>query len=722
MKLSKRYKFGGRPKSFAVQLLLAVLTGSLVPLLLLSVFAGQTVLSQLQKSGAMSVARTEANYIHMYENNIAEQVQSIDSELRKVESAVLVAKSMAEAIFSDPAPYANPLSFVFDGERSLYYDPASGSKGEVTIRVDRESERPTPEQAQDFAISKALFPIFQSETAYNRNIVSMYYIHPHSGSFHYPGYEGPQELTPRKINKLTTYPFYTDALQIPPGANRVVWTKPYFDITPRGWMFTATTPVYDEQQRLKGIVAADVTIDNFLGNVVDTSFDNQDGYALLLDTDYHLIASQKHGISQINQMNLSAVFHTPEAYRTDNYRRLELNGEAKAVFSQVIPATNWTLGYVISEQKLLEPVYSATKELNQQTEKTLFIQLALLCGLAIALSIGLAFYLRSRIARPVNMLTEAFSRIGRGPVELRAGDTRVLEFNRLLYSFNRMAGKISELLEEQAQLNKELESKVQLRTIELREMNWELEERIGDLIRLEQWRKELFMNISHDLKTPITLIQGYIEAINDGTIPEAQIDTYLKRIHEGIRTITRLARNLNELSLLETRQLQADMKPLHSNVLFRSVKGKWEPYMELEKRRFAAEGAAADSFVQGDAHLLERVLDNLIENAIKYTGADCPIIFRYSLSDNAVQFSVIDAGPGIPRDEIPFIFDSFYRVDKSRNSDIPGSGLGLSIAKEIAAMHGGELSLRLNAPSGDGCTFTLSLPLYERPAASVEAG
>lgn len=160
---------------------------------------------------------------------------------------------------------------------------------------------------------------------------------------------------------------------------------------------------------------------------------------------------------------------------------------------------------------------------------------------------------------------------------------------------------------------------------------------------------------------------------------------------------------------------------MRGDYFFRAAAAKWAPFMALEERPFFAEQDAEGGTIRGDAHLLERVIDNLIENAVKYTEAGSPIVFRYEQDGGSALFRVIDAGAGIPEEALPHVFDSFYRVDKSRNSGIPGSGLGLSIAKEIAVRHGGDLTVRLNERRG--CTFTLSLPLRAEAAAPrAEAG
>ncbi|WP_337104267.1 sensor histidine kinase [Paenibacillus sp. YIM B09110] len=709
----KRLNFTLKPRTFAFQMLAAMLTVSLVPLLLLSIFAGKTVTSQLSHFNARNTAMTEKNYISMYEANIDGQVRAIDTELRLVEDAVLLSKSLAESIFS--LKHSNnsvkPIVFSYDNEGGRFVEKNANGEGVISVRTNNANNYPSPELAHDLAKSKALFPLFKSETSRKPNIVSIYYIHPAAGSFYYPEYNGSVKRNPNTpIFALTSYRFYSDALNVRPNINRVAWTKPYYDITPRGWMFTATTPVYDEQRVLRGVVAADVTIEQFVDNVLDTRFGDENGYALLLDRDHELIAAQQHGMEEIEQLKLETLFSNDTV---DSYRSLKINGERKLIFSRSIPTTNWILGYVIPEHKLLEPIHSATQELSEKTRDQLIMQLSLLGVVAFFLCVALAFYLRSKVSRPVNLLADAFAELGEGQFSATPNDTRTLEFNQLLRSFNRMSTKIRELMEQQNEHNLQLEHKVEQRTEQLSEINSELAMRVDELTRMEHWRKELLMNISHDLKTPITLIRGYIDAITDGTIAPADTGIYLKRIYEDIQTINQFVRNLNELSLLETRQLNAEFDSVDAAAFFDTATAKWTAYTRLEKRPFTAvrPQLSAPLIINGDKHLIARVIDNLIDNALKYSDADCPISFTMEYAAEAVIFRVTDAGAGIPEDALPFIFNSFYRVDRSRNSRIPGSGLGLSIAKEIADIHGGGLTVSLNEIDGSGSVFSLLLPL-----------
>ena len=707
MSASKKHKPAKPPATFAFQLLAAMLAASMLPLLLLSMSAAHTLRTHMQEMSDVTSQTTERVYLQMYDSNIEEQAESIDSEMRNVEDAVLVAKSYAEALFAGgDGEKIEPLEFDYDAALGRYVERNPDGKGVVSILSPR-SVQPTESQARDFALIRSLFPIFESVIARNSNIVLMYYIHPDDGSYYYPEYEGPEPpLNPVQIRNLTTYSFYTDALQVPPGVRQVAWTSPYLDITPRGWMFTATTPVYDERGVLKGIVAADVTIDRFVGNVLDRTFQDDNGYAFLLDRQFELIAAQRQGLAELGTLNLAELFGGEAPNR---YRSMTLNGEAKAVFSRYIPSTDWILGYIVPERKMLEPISIAARSASRQAQEELVFQLAVLFAFAAAVCVAVSFYLRSRVTRPVKLLMRAFSEAREGVFTERLQDTRSYEFNRLLLSFNEMNQQIRELLDEQTALNQRLEDIVERRTVQLRDTNEELERRIEELLRVEQWRKSLFMNISHDLKTPITLIQGYIEAIRDGTIPAENIGLFLDRIHEGIRTITKFIRNLTDLSLLENREAVVNFASFEASAFAADAASRWRDYFGLGQRPFAAKLDDERIYVQGDPYLLTRAVDNLIDNAAKYSDESAPIAFEFERAERELRFRVIDEGEGIPEEAMPYIFQSFYRVDRSRNSHVPGSGLGLSIAKEIAAIHGGDLTVAAN-PAGRGSVFTLSLP------------
>jgi signal transduction histidine kinase len=277
------------------------------------------------------------------------------------------------------------------------------------------------------------------------------------------------------------------------------------------------------------------------------------------------------------------------------------------------------------------------------------------------------------------------------------------------------------------ELNMSLEQRIQERTLELKEINEMLEMRNQELCRLETVRRRLLTDVSHELRSPMTAIQGYVEAIVSGLVddPDEQ-RRYLNMVLSKARSLNRLIQDLFELSRLESRR---------SEMIFEII-----PLSDLVtqiKDRFALDVSQANLTyrfqLECDPKLLDRyqviidmdriiqVLTNLVFNSIKFTeaGGEVRIICEIETAskvENAAGELVVhveDTGGGIPPESIPYVFDRFYR-DKTQSTDhgIPrGSGIGLAIAKEIVQYHDGSISVK--SVVGEGTRFTFTLPIYE---------
>ncbi|AJY74559.1 hypothetical protein VN24_08230 [Paenibacillus beijingensis] len=698
MKQPVRFKLP-RPKTFAMQLLLLILMASIIPLLGIGVMVWHTTRLQFNAFSVNETQMLESNFTHVYSTYLEEQVNSIDLEMQKVEIVVQLARSLAEHVFSASGSIT-PLTMVYDRSKNVYREAENDNQGSVVIPG---ADKPDLGQLEDLARSKALFPIFKQEVDRNRNIAVMYYIHPKSGSYDYPLYSALNAVQ-QNPRPLTSYSFYTDALSIGVHDNRVAWTEPYYDMTtPLGWMFTATAPVFDNEDRLRGIVAADVTIDKFVQNMMDTRFKSKKAYAFLLDRKGGLIAVQSQGRNEIGVV-LQDGFQPPAR----NGRTVTVGGVDKLLFGKTIPSTGWLLGYVIPRDELLQPVTASSEKLMAATSSDLLQQISLLSVVAILISVVISIFLWSRISLPLKKLSHAFADIGKGNfAELQNDGAQ--EFTSLLQAFNRMSAKIKELIEEQTLLNGELERKVEHRTVQLKEINEELQLRVNELLRMEKWRNNLYMNISHDIKTPLTLVNGYIDAILDGTIAASHATDYLRRVQDRILAINRLVKNLNDLGQLETGQIQPKLRPINADEFFVRYLHEWQSSLGLENRRLMVTICDRLGPLYADPDMLMRVIDNLLDNARKYSPEGSEIRTDVRRVANDVVFSVANSGIGIPTTSLPYVFDSFYRVDKSRNSKISGSGLGLSIAREIVTLHRGKIWID-PSPHG-GSMFSVSIPV-----------
>jgi signal transduction histidine kinase len=247
-------------------------------------------------------------------------------------------------------------------------------------------------------------------------------------------------------------------------------------------------------------------------------------------------------------------------------------------------------------------------------------------------------------------------------------------------------------------MNSGLYAKIKERTIDLEHVNEALKRKNDELSRLERSRSHLLSNISHDLGTPLTTIQCYLEAILDGLVDhEEQRDRYLRLIHAKVIGMDRLIEDLFQLSQLEARQVTFKKQTVSTDRLMDLLFTRYELDARnagidytLEILPPAGEGERYSS-VLVDVERLHQMYSNLIFNAIKFTPEGGSI--RVEMSDDGKRMlcRIIDTGLGIPSEDLPFVFDRFYTSNKSRNTVTGGKGLGLSISKEIVESHGGRI-------------------------------
>ncbi|MCI6652962.1 MAG: HAMP domain-containing histidine kinase [Ruminococcus sp.] len=204
-------------------------------------------------------------------------------------------------------------------------------------------------------------------------------------------------------------------------------------------------------------------------------------------------------------------------------------------------------------------------------------------------------------------------------------------------------------------------------------------------------RRDFIANISHELKTPMTTISGFIDGILDGTIPPAKQNHYLEIVSEEISRLSRLVASMLSLARIDSGKTQLYKTDFMLAEIIVNILTTFED--RLIDKDIAIEGLeTADGIqVHGDQTLLHQVLYNLFENATKFTPQNGVITFKFEVRDNRFYFSIKNTGKGIAKDDLPFIFDKFYKTDKSRSEDKKSMGLGLYIVKTIITLHGGEI-------------------------------
>ncbi len=244
---------------------------------------------------------------------------------------------------------------------------------------------------------------------------------------------------------------------------------------------------------------------------------------------------------------------------------------------------------------------------------------------------------------------------------------------------------------------------------------------VTDLRRLERMRQDFVANASHELKTPLASIKAYTETLLDGAIHDESVNVrFLHQIEDQADRLNRLILDLLSLARLESGQDFFQHGPLALEPVLRDCAEAHRDRAEAKTLRYTVdlENLGEDAEVMADEEAIRMVLDNLIDNAIKYTPEGGRVRVAGRTNGEMVELAVIDTGIGIPRDELSRVFERFYRVDKARSRALGGTGLGLSIVKHILQSLGGTVSVesRINA----GSTFTVRIPLSKvasQPAA-----
>lgn len=231
---------------------------------------------------------------------------------------------------------------------------------------------------------------------------------------------------------------------------------------------------------------------------------------------------------------------------------------------------------------------------------------------------------------------------------------------------------------------------------------------ITELQRLEEIRKDFVANVSHELKTPVTVIKGYIETILRTKVKKDERRRFLKIIRENANRMANIIEDLLTLSRLEREQ---SLQTTESFDLVRAIREAIGLYdHEARKKHIVIdfEPPEEETAVRGHQRLVVQALGNLLSNAVKYSEENTRVTVRQDIMDAWIVVSVVDQGIGIPQKDLERIFERFYRVDKGRSRDLGGTGLGLSIVKHIMQLHGGRVEVLSNL--GQGSTFKLYFP------------
>lgn len=249
--------------------------------------------------------------------------------------------------------------------------------------------------------------------------------------------------------------------------------------------------------------------------------------------------------------------------------------------------------------------------------------------------------------------------------------------------------------------------KVEGVTREMAEMGNALNRMVDELAIDDEARRSFVANVSHELKTPMTTIGGFVDGILDGTIPPEKQTEYLKTVSNEVKRLARLVVSMLNLSKMELGEIS--LKPIKYNLSGQIVENLLSMEQRIEEKNLSIEGLEdiADIMVYADKDLLHQVFYNLLDNAMKFTPENGTISFFVEEDDEMTTVKIRNTGPGLTKDQIARIFERFYKVDQSRSFDVKGVGLGLYIVKTIINMHEGTIYAESEENKYTQFTFTI---------------
>ncbi|WP_178667426.1 HAMP domain-containing sensor histidine kinase [uncultured Eubacterium sp.] len=344
-----------------------------------------------------------------------------------------------------------------------------------------------------------------------------------------------------------------------------------------------------------------------------------------------------------------------------------INGESYYVVGTAIKSS-FDAYHLSDNNKIIGSVFAVTPT-GTQGVVSLVIRSFLIIGvLCLAFASILIWSLTKRMVTPLQQMSAAAKRFAMGDFSYRVNVNTNDELADLGYAFNDMADALD---------------------------------------KLESSRRSFVANVSHELKTPMTSIAGFIDGILDGTIPKDKEEYYLKIVSDEVRRLSRLVVAMLNMSKIESGDFQ--MKPKSYNLSDQIIHILLTFEQKIEKKNIEIRGLEdlEPHHIVADTDMIYQVIYNLFDNAVKFTNDNGYIQINVSDIGDSVQVSIKNSGDGIDASELSRVFERFYKVDKSRSLDAKGAGLGLYIVKTMVEMHGGRIFARSDSKSEAEFVFTL---------------
>ena len=510
--------------------------------------------------------------------------------------------------------------------------------------------------------------------------------------------------------KIPDYNFYYLADKNHNPLKTTVWTDVYFDPAGQGWMASSIAPVY-RGEFLEGVVGLDLTINSIIEHILQLSIP-WNGYAILVSPNGVIMALPPKGekdfmLKELTQFHYDDVIRQ-EKMKPDDFNlfmrpdteqlalnlrindsgegRVALNGRDKIIAWSTISETNWKLLTIVDEQD----VYSEINSLSNQFKQIGYL---MIIGLVIFYIIFISFiWFRSKkmsraISEPMNIISEMVGRISLEKYDQHSPDFQIIEINDAAHQIVDMGHKIQEIRQVQELLKE-------------------------DAINANNTKTLFLSSMSHELRTPLNAILGFAQLLDNESFKftEKEKQEYIREILASGSHLLLLVDDLLNLANFDKEKVPATIQAVDVKTLCKQCFDMIRPIVEKESLMISMSIADDVGKIKADPTRMKQVILNFLTNAIKYNRSSGSITLKAYRNYDHVRISVHDTGLGISSDKLNRIFEPFDRLGYE-TSDIKGTGIGLSIAKQLVESMSGRIGF--SSVHEQGSTFWIELPVTE---------
>ncbi|MFD2444604.1 ATP-binding protein [Bacillus sp. CGMCC 1.16607] len=635
--------------------------------------------------------------------SLEKETESINLKLEQVEANLQMIQKQVEYLYSKKEKIPLKEIELTEDPKGFLWQPYKNRYMESNMFVSARS-RNLKDLNRELMVIKEMDTIFKEVYKNSAIQLNLWFCHSNSAIISYPSFdfkakidagEGQPDLDVRK------YPFYKVSDEYHNLTRTITWTAPYKEFTfNSAWVVSATAPIYSDKQELIGVVGVDVPL-QYLSGILNVKYKEENTYNFVIDHEGNFIAGNKNREIKTTPYNLDK-FMTGNHIPVNDYsmirRNLESNKQVKRIIalndkyyllSKEIKSNKWIYNMVIPEREILDPIILSTKTREKKELTEFFEKLIVTTLISSLFIIMLAYVFFRHITIPMHVLKIALTDLANGKyyqIPIRKWD----EIGQLTSSYNDMNMTIQTLLKNLNKRADELDSKKK----ELELSNKALVDTNQKLRELEEAKSELVMQLSHDLKTPITSVQGYLEMLEIYDLPTSDRDEFINILKIKLNHITDLIDDLYIVS-----QLTSPLEEYHKEPIF--IDMLLDHSIELASTQASKKDIKIDrvyeehlpySFV--DPKKMNRAFYNILVNAIKYSKHEIVEIQVnvYTVDHKSIFIEIKDFGIGISNDNLSKVFNKFFREGRIQNIK-NGTGLGMSITKAIIEAHNGTIQI-----------------------------